>query len=54
MPSAAPTTHVQIIFDSAPAASATTPAATQQIVPIETRVTTDVIVDFSDAAMEEE
>jgi hypothetical protein len=50
MPSAAPTTHVQIIFESAPAARAMTPAATQQIVPIATRVTTDLIED----AMEEE
>jgi hypothetical protein len=41
-----------MIFESAPAASATTPAATQQIVPIETRVTTELIVDFVD--MEEE
>jgi len=30
-----------------------TPAATQQIVPIETRVTTEAIVDFSFVAMEE-
>ncbi len=51
-PKAAPTTHVQRIFDSAPAASATTKAATQQIVPIATRVTTDLIVEFSDDVME--
>lgn len=43
-----------MILASAPAASATTPATTQQIVPIETRVTTDVIADFSDDVMEEE
>jgi hypothetical protein len=43
-----------MIFDSAPAASATTPAATQQMVPIETRVTTEVIVDFLLDDMEEE
>ena len=46
--------HVQMIFASAPAASAITPAAIQQIVPIETRVTTEVIVDFSVDDMEEE
>jgi hypothetical protein len=43
-----------MIFPSEPAASATTPAATQQIVPIETRVTTELIVDFSVDVMEEE
>jgi hypothetical protein len=32
-------------FASAPAANAITPAAIQQIVPIETRVTTDLIED---------
>lgn len=53
-PRAAPTTHVQMIFDSAPAARATTPAATQQMVPIDTRVTTEVIVDFALDDMEEE
>ena len=46
--------HVQIIFASDPAASAITPATTQQIVPIETRVTTDVIVERDSDAMEEE
>jgi hypothetical protein len=35
-----------MIFDSEPLASATTPAAIQQIVPIATRVTTELIVDF--------
>jgi hypothetical protein len=39
---------------SAPAASAITPAAIQQMVPIETRVTTDLIVEFLFEAMEEE
>jgi hypothetical protein len=34
-----------MIFPSAPAARATTPAAIQQMVPIETRVTTDLIVE---------
>jgi hypothetical protein len=53
-PSAAPTTQVQIIFDSAPDASATTPAATQHMVPIDTRVMTDVIVDLAARDMEEE
>ncbi len=43
-----------MIFASVPAASATTPAASQQMVPIETRVTTELIVDFSFAVMEEE
>jgi len=43
-----------MIFDSAPTARATTPAATQQIVPIETRVTTELIVDFLLEDMEEE
>jgi hypothetical protein len=43
-----------MIFASTPAARATTPAASQQIVPIETRVTTDLIVDFSFVVMEEE
>jgi hypothetical protein len=43
-----------MIFDSAPMASATTPAATQQMVPIETRVITEVIVDFLLDDMEEE
>ncbi|MEY4497871.1 MAG: hypothetical protein RLZZ364_1176 [Actinomycetota bacterium] len=43
-----------MIFDSAPIASATTAAATQQIVPIDTRVTTEPIVDFSRGVMEEE
>ena len=41
-------------FASAPAASAITPAAIQQIVPIETRVTTDLIDEFSLDDMEEE
>jgi len=40
-PKAAPQAHVQIIFASAFIASATTPATSQQIVPIATRVTTD-------------
>ncbi len=53
-PKATPTKQVQMIFASVPAASATTPAASQQMVPIETRVTTDLIVDFSFAVMEEE
>ena len=43
-----------MIFASAPAARATTPAAIQQMVPIETRVTTEVIVDFLLDDMEEE
>ena len=43
-----------MIFDSAPAARAITPAATQQMVPIETRVITEVIVDFALDDMEEE
>ncbi len=49
-PSAAPTTHVQMIFASAPMASATTKATTQQITPIATRVTTERMFD----AMREE
>ena len=43
-----------MIFDSAPIARATTPAAIQQLVPIETRVTTEAIVDFLLDDMEEE
>ena len=42
--------HVQMIFASAPAASATTKAMTQQITPIDTKVTTERIFD----AMREE
>jgi hypothetical protein len=41
-----------MIFAIAPTAIATTAPATQQIVPIVTRVTTDAIVDF--CFMEEE
>ena len=44
-PKAAPTTHVQMILDSAPAAIATTPAASQQLVPIAIRVTTAFILE---------
>jgi len=43
-----------MILLSVPAAIAITPPAIQQIVPIETRVTTDLIVDFSLVVMEEE
>jgi hypothetical protein len=39
-PSAVPETQVQTILDSEPIATAVTPAATQQEVPIATRVTT--------------
>lgn len=45
-PRPAPETHVQITFASAFIASATTPATSQQIVPIATKVTTDRIFDF--------
>ena len=44
-PKPAPHTQVQIIFASAFMATATTPATSQQIVPIATRVTTDRIFD---------
>jgi hypothetical protein len=37
-----------MILDSAPAAIATTPAASQQIEPIAIRVTTDLIFDPED------
>lgn len=47
-PSVAPDTHVSTIFVSAPITSAITPATTQQIVPIETRVTTDLIGDMEE------
>jgi hypothetical protein len=43
-----------MILLSAPTAIAITPAAIQQTVPIETRVTTDVIVDLAARDMEEE
>jgi hypothetical protein len=43
-----------MIFPSAPTARATTPAAIQQIVPNETRVTTDLIVEFEADVMKEE
>jgi hypothetical protein len=43
-----------MIFASAPAARAITPPAIQQIVPIETRVTTDLIFDLLLDDMEEE
>lgn len=46
--------QVQMIFAIAPIAITTTVAAIQQIVPIETRVTTDAIVVFSPVVMEEE
>ena len=46
-PRTAPVTHVQIILLSAPMARATTPALSQAIVPAATRVTTDLIEDFS-------
>ncbi len=46
--------HVQMILAIAPTAITTTVAAIQQIVPIETRVTTDAIVVFSPLVMEEE
>ena len=46
--------HVQIIFASDPIAIAMTPATNQQIVPIETRVTTDAIVERDSDVMEEE
>ena len=46
-PSPAPDTQVQIILLSAPTARAITPAVSQAIVPIATRVTTDLIDDFS-------
>ena len=39
--------QVAKIFKLAPAASAITPPATQQIVPNATRVTTELIVDLS-------
>ena len=54
-PRIAPTKHVQIILDWAPAAIATTPAASQQIEPIAIRVTTALIFDPEDlAAIREE
>jgi len=37
--------HVQITFDSAPAAIAITPAASQQVDPIAIRVTTALMLD---------
>ena len=43
-----------MIFAIAPTAIATTVAAIQHMVPIETRVTTDVIVDLAARDMEEE
>jgi hypothetical protein len=43
-----------MILLSAPTARATTPAAIQQLVPIATRVTTDLIVELSLVVMEEE
>ena len=44
-PKHAPNTHVQMDFASAFMATATTPATSQQIVPIATRVTTWRIFD---------
>ena len=52
-PKSAPTTQVQITLLDASAASATTAAPTQQIVPSTTTVTTDLIDDFSAEDMEE-
>ena len=44
-PKSAPKAHVQMIFASAFIATATTPATSQQMVPIATRVTTERIFD---------
>ena len=44
-PKIAPTAHVQMIFASAFIATATTPATSQQMVPIATKVTTERIFD---------
>ena len=45
IPRAAPTTQVQIIFASEPAANAITPAAIHAIVPAEINMTTDEIFE---------
>ena len=44
-PNSAPKAHVQMIFASAFIATATTPATSQQMVPIATKVTTERIFD---------
>lgn len=46
-PRAAPTTQVQIIFASEPAAKATTPATIHAIVPTETKATIVEILERS-------